>query len=296
MVEGWTSWPAPAKLNLFLHIVGRRSDGYHLLQTVFQLLDLGDTLQLRRRADGVIERTSELAAVDADRDLCVRAARLLQAETTTRWGVDIALEKRIPIGGGLGGGSSDAASTLVGLNTLWELGLDGEALAALGLRLGADVPVFVRGYSAWAEGIGELITPIALPPSYYVILDPQVSVPTAELFQAAELTRNAPQTTIRLFLSGLASANAFEPVVRARFSAVDAALNWLSQFGEAHLSGSGACVFLAVSSMESATAIARQCPDEFTALVARGIDRSPLLAAVEKVAIGKVAIGTSPSW
>jgi 4-diphosphocytidyl-2-C-methyl-D-erythritol kinase len=296
MVEGFTSWPAPAKLNLFLHIVGQRSDGYHLLQTVFQLLDLGDTVQLRRRDDGVIARTTEHAAISADRDLCLRAARLLQSETGARWGVDIALEKRIPIGAGLGGGSSDAASTLLGLNVLWELGLDNDALAALGLRLGADVPLFVRGYSAWAEGIGELLTPIALPPSYYVIVDPRVCVPTAELFQAAELTRNAPQTTIRRFLSGLASANAFEPVVRARFAAVDAALNWLSQFGEARLSGSGACVFVAVSTMESAAAIARQCPDEFTALVARGVDRSPLLAAVEKVVIGKVAIGTSPSW
>jgi len=279
---GWSIWPAPAKLNLFLHIVGQRTDGYHLLQTAFQLLDWGDSVRLRVRTDGEISRAVELPGVSLQSDLCLRAARLLQKHTATPRGADIAVEKRIPMGGGLGGGSSDAASVLVGLNALWQTGLDTDTLAALGLRLGADVPVFVRGQSAWAEGIGDELTAITLPEQVYIILDPRVSVPTAELFRAPELTRNTPRGTIRGLVSGELVGNSFAPVVRGRFAAVDAAMHWLDRFGAARLSGSGGCVFAAVPNIDMANAIAQQCPPEFVAHVAHGIDVSPLLKMAQK--------------
>jgi len=284
---GWSAWPAPAKLNLFLHIVGRRADGYHLLQTVFQLLDWGDTLRLRLRHDAQIVRVDGAPGVEPEHDLCVRAARALAEYAEAEFGVDIALEKRIPMGGGLGGGSSDAATVLVALNELWETGLSVDALAELGLRLGADVPVFVRGHSAWAEGVGEKITPIALPPREYVILDPRATVPTAALFQAAELTRNSPPATIEGFLSGIETGNVFTPVVRARYANVVAALDWLGRFGDARLSGSGGCVFVAVKSRDEANAIVSACPSEFSAYVASGVNRSRLLDAVDTYQAGK---------
>lgn len=290
-MNAWSAWPAPAKLNLFLRIVGRRADGYHELQTVFRLLDRGDTLRLRVRADGRIERAVELPGVPADADLCMRAARLLQERIGTRLGADIALDKRIPMGGGLGGGSSDAATVLVALNELWGGGLDADALAELGLRLGADVPVFVRGRSAWAEGVGERLTPLALPPRCYVVLDPGVRAPTGPLFQAPELTRNAARATISHFLSGTATENAFEPVVRARYPRVAAALDWLAGFGTARLSGSGGCVFLETDTRAEAEDVARRCPQEFAAHVAGGVDVSPLVAAV-----AAFRAGASPSW
>jgi 4-diphosphocytidyl-2-C-methyl-D-erythritol kinase len=196
MTDPWTSWPAPAKLNLFLHIVGRRADGYHLLQTVFQLLDWGDTVRLRIRTDGKIRRDSDISGVPAESDLCLRAAAALRERAGRPAGVDIALDKRIPLGGGLGGGSSDAATVLVALNALWATGLSIDELADVGLGLGADVPVFVRGHSAWAEGVGERLTPISLPRRDYVIVDPRVSVATTALFQAPELTRNSPPMTM----------------------------------------------------------------------------------------------------
>ncbi|MFT3791397.1 MAG: 4-(cytidine 5'-diphospho)-2-C-methyl-D-erythritol kinase [Rudaea sp.] len=279
--DGWSAWPAPAKLNLFLHIVGRRADGYHLLQTVFQLLDWGDTLRLRVRNDARIVRVNGAPGVAVEQDLCVRAARALAECAEAEFGVDIALEKRVPIGGGLGGGSSDAATVLVALNELWETGLTGDELADLGLRLGADVPVFVRGHSAWAEGVGEKLAPIALPPREYVILDPHVTVPTAGLFQAAELTRNSPPATIESYLSGIGTNNAFAPVARARYPRVAAALDWLGRHGDARLSGSGGCVFLATDSRDEADEIAHACPPEFSAYVASGVNRSPLLDAVD---------------
>ena len=278
----WSDWPAPAKLNLFLHIVGRRSDGYHLLQTVFQLLDWGDEVRLRVRDDGEIERVDPLPGVAAADDLAVRAAKALQAASGVRWGADIAIDKRIPLGGGLGGGSSDAATTLVALNALWDAGLDTEQLAALGMKLGADVPVFVRGSSAWAEGIGERLTPLSLPRCWYVIVDPGASVPTAALFAAAELTRNAAHLTIPLFLSGVATGNVFEPVVRERFSAVAQALDWLAGYGAARLSGSGGCVFAAVESRETAMDIVEKCPPGMRAFVARGVAQSPLPARLQE--------------
>jgi len=280
--DAWSAWPAPAKLNLFLHIVGRRADGYHLLQTVFQLLDWGDEVKLRVRADGAVVRIDPLPGVSVADDLAVRAARALQAASGTRRGADIAIDKRVPLGGGLGGGSSDAATTLVALNALWETGLDTDQLAALGTQLGADVPVFVRGCSAWAEGIGERLTPLPLPQRWYVVVDPGASVPTAALFAAAELTRNAAHLTIPLFLSGVATGNVFEPVVRERFSAVAQALDWLKSYGAARLSGSGGCVFAAVDSRQTAMDVVEKCPPGMRAFVACGVAQSPLLARLQE--------------
>ena len=276
VADAWTRWPAPAKLNLFLHIVGRREDGYHLLQTAFQLLDWGDEVRLRVRDDGKICRIDPLPGVPDDVDLGVRAAHALKRATGCRLGADIAIEKRVPIGGGLGGGSSDAATVLVALNALWRTELDADALAEIAVGLGADVPVFVRGMSAWAEGIGEQLTPIELPDRWFVIVDPGVPVPTRELFQVPELTRNSPQLTIPLFVSGVPTGNAFEPVVRSRYPAVDAALEWLGRHGEARLSGSGGAVFAAVASRDAGEAILAAMPAGFRGWVVRGVNESPL--------------------
>jgi len=276
VADAWTRWPAPAKLNLFLHIVGRREDGYHLLQTAFQLLDWGDEVRLRVRDDGKICRIDPLPGVPDDVDLGVRAAHALKRATGCRLGADIAIEKRVPIGGGLGGGSSDAATVLVALNALWRTELDADALAEIAVGLGADVPVFVRGTSAWAEGIGEQLTPIELPDRWFVIVDPGVPVPTRELFQVPELTRNSPQLTIPLFVSGVPTGNAFEPVVRGRFPAVAAALDWLGRHGEARLSGSGGAVFAAVASRDAGEAILAAMPAGFRGWVVRGVNDSPL--------------------
>lgn len=280
--SGWSDWPAPAKLNLFLHVVGRRADGYHLLQTAFQLLDWGDRVRLRVRADGAVRRAEPLPGVAEDDDLAVRAARALKAAAGVRLGADVAVDKRIPLGGGLGGGSSDAATVLVALNALWDAGLDEDALAGLGAGLGADVPVFVRGRSAWAEGIGERLQPLDLPPRWYVVVDPGATVPTAELFRAPELTRDAPHLTIPRFVSGAATVNVFEPVVRERFPAVARALDWLNGYGAARLSGSGGCLFAAFESAGRAAAVAAHCPPDMRAYVARGVARSPLAARLDE--------------
>ncbi len=274
--DGWTRWPAPAKVNLFLHIVGRRADGYHLLQTAFQLVDWGDEVRLRLRDDGAIRRIDPLPGVSEEADLGMRAAVALRNATSGRLGVDIAIDKRVPIGGGLGGGSSDAATVLVALNALWRTRLDTEALAVIGLTLGADVPLFVQGKSAWAEGIGEVLTPIDLPERWYVVVDPGVAVPTRELFQVPELTRNSPRLTIPLFVSGAVTGNAFEPVARARFARVAAALDWLGEHGEAKLSGSGGCAFAAVASRDAGAALVERCPVDMRAWVVRGVAESPL--------------------
>jgi 4-diphosphocytidyl-2-C-methyl-D-erythritol kinase len=278
---GWTRWPAPAKLNLFLHILGRRPDGYHRLQTVFQLLDWGDTVHLRPRDDGRIVRVGDPGyGVAADDDLVVRAAGRLASATNTKQGADIFVEKRIPLGGGFGGGSSDAASTLVGLDTLWGTGLDEEALAALGLGLGADVPVFVRGRTAWADGVGEELTPVELlPGSAYLIVDSGVSVPTAELFQAPDLTRDAAPATITGFLSGAVRGNAFEPVLRRLQPKVDSVLATLSRLGEACLTGTGGGCFVRFASREAAGAAQRALPPGLRSWVASGVSRSALLDA-----------------
>ncbi|HET8899204.1 MAG TPA: 4-(cytidine 5'-diphospho)-2-C-methyl-D-erythritol kinase [Rhodanobacteraceae bacterium] len=289
MSAQWSAWPAPAKLNLFLHITGRRADGYHELQTVFRLLDWGDTVRLRPRADGRIVRLGGAAGVAEADDLTVRAAQRLAAWIGPVPGVDIVVEKRIPQGGGLGGGSSDAATVLVALNRLWDAGLGEDALAALGLQLGADVPLFVRGRSAWADGVGEQLVALDLGPAWYVLLDTHCAVPTGPLFAAPELTRDAAKETIPRFLSGLVSGNAFERPVRARYPRVAQALDWLG--ASARLSGSGGTVFLETVDRDSAMAIAARCPQDFTAVVAAGVDESPLITAV-----AQFAAGASPSW
>lgn len=284
----WTWWPAPAKLNLFLHVVRRRSDGYHDLQTLFQLIDLVDMIGVEPRADGLIVRMQGLEGLPFDEDLAVRAARLLKSVTGSTRGVNIAVHKRIPVGGGLGGGSSDAATILLVLNRLWNLGLGLDDLASLGLRLGADVPVFLHGSSAWAEGRGELLEPVQLPPRWYLVICPKVAVSTAEIFQAAELTRNSPLITIRAFFQA-GSRNDCEPIVRRRYPEVDAALRWLARHGEARMSGTGACIFAAFESAEEIERVAAGVPDEWLHYIARGLDRSPLhgvLATTDHVRAG----------
>jgi 4-diphosphocytidyl-2-C-methyl-D-erythritol kinase len=280
------TWPAPAKLNLFLHIVGRRPDGYHELQSCFQFIDLCDEITIDVRADGQIRRAVEIADVAEEADLCVRAARALQAAAGTALGADIGVLKRIPMGGGLGGGSSDAATCLVALNHLWKLHWPVDDLAALGLKLGADVPVFVRGRVAWAEGVGERLTPLypplAPPEANYLILKPNVGVSTAEVFQDPELTRNSAPITIHGFLAS-GGRNDCLGVVRRRFPEVARALDWLSRYGPARLTGTGACVFLAVETIELGSEIVRRLPPELDGFLARGLNDSPLL---ERLATG----------
>ena len=279
---GWSAWPAPAKLNLFLHVTGRRPDGYHALQTVFRLLDWGDTLRLRVRDDGRIVRHGVSAAgVPESGDLTVRAAKLLQSESKCPLGADIVVEKSIPVGGGFGGGSSDAATVLVALDALWNLNLGIDALAALGVRLGADVPVFVRGQNAWAEGVGEQLTPVALPPAWYVLADPGVHVPTAVLFQTPELTRDSAPATMADFVSGTVLDNAFEPVLRRREPAVEAAFDALARIGSPRLTGTGSGCFVEFADRGSAEAALAALPSSLRAWLAAGADVSPLLAALE---------------
>lgn len=280
--DGWSSWPAPAKLNLCLRIPGRRADGYHELQTVFRLLDWGDTVHLRPRADGQIARVgASVAGVAEADDLTVRAAKILQDEANVTQGVDIRIEKRIPAGAGFGGGSSDAATVLRALDRLWGLGLEVDRLAGLGLRLGADVPVFVRGQNAWAEGVGEILTPLTLPPAWYVLADPRVHVATAALFQAPELTRNAAPATISDFVSGVVLGNAFEPVLRSREPAVEAVFAALARIGRPQLTGSGSGCFVEFASRESAEAALALLPPGLRAWVVAGASRSPLLDALD---------------
>jgi 4-diphosphocytidyl-2-C-methyl-D-erythritol kinase len=278
-------WPAPAKLNLFLHILGRRPDGYHELQTCFQFVDLCDEITIDVRADGRICRLAELAGVAEEADLCLRAARALQAAARSPLGADISVLKRIPMGGGLGGGSSDAATCLVALNHLWQLHWPVEELAALGLTLGADVPVFVRGRAAWAEGIGERLTPLYPPqaPSEtnYLILKPNIGVSTAEVFRDPELTRNSAPITIHGFLAS-GGRNDCLGVVRRRYPEVARALDWLSTFGPARLTGTGACIFLSCE-RDRGREIIGKLPPALEAFWARGLNDSPLL---ERLATG----------
>lgn len=269
------SYPAPAKLNLFLHVVGRRPDGYHLLQSVFRFVDFGDSLRFTPRQDGVILRTGSLPGVDPEADLTVRAARLLQAHTRCSRGVEIGLEKRLPMGGGLGGGSSDAATTLLVLNRLWGLDLPRAELQELGLRLGADVPVFVYGRSAFAEGVGERLQPVGLPPAWYVILIPPVHVSTAEIFADGELTRNTNPIKIADFSVGY-GRNDLAPVVCRRYPVVGEYLAWLGRYGEAKMTGSGACVFAAFGCEAEARAVLAEKPPSMEGFMARGLDRHPL--------------------
>src|SRR4029077_14787289 len=268
-----TPWPAPAKLNLFLHVTGRRADGYHELQTLFQLIDLCDTVTINVREDGQIDRPLGPPGVPAEADLTVRAARALQSATGTRLGVSLKVHKRIPLGAGLGGGSSDAATTLLALNQLWGCGLSVSELASLARPLGADVPVFVQGSSAWAEGVGERLTPVTLPAKWYVVVYPGVSVSTREVFQSPELTRNSPLITIRAFFES-GGRNDCEPVVRSRIPQVAEALEWLARLARARLTGTGSCVFSACGSASEAERLAARVPDRWVSFVARGPDTS----------------------
>ncbi|HTL90945.1 MAG TPA: 4-(cytidine 5'-diphospho)-2-C-methyl-D-erythritol kinase [Steroidobacteraceae bacterium] len=274
MTGAQSSWPAPAKLNLFLHITGRRPDGYHELQTVFQLIDLCDTLLVTVRDDGAIDRPEGPADVPPESDLVVRAARALQDASGTALGATLRVRKRIPMGGGLGGGSSDAATTLLALNQLWGCRLPIDDLARLGLPLGADVPVFIRGFSAWAEGVGERLIPLELPERWYVVIHPGVGVSTREVFQSTELTRNSPLITIRAFFEA-GGRNDCEPVVRARCPEVAAALDWLSRYAPARLTGTGSCIFASCATAIEAERIAARVPDDWTSFVARGLNISP---------------------
>ena len=274
-------WPAPAKLNLFLHILGRRADGYHELQTCFQFIDLCDEISIDVRADGAIRRVAAIAGVAEEEDLCVRAARTLKAATGTALGADISVRKRIPMGAGLGGGSSNAATCLVALNHLWNLALSPAALADLGLKLGADVPVFVQGRAAWAEGVGERLSPLYPPLApeepNYLILKPNIGVRTAEVFQDVELTRNSAPITIHGFLQS-GGRNDCLGVVRRRFPEVARALDWLSAFGPARLTGTGSCVFLACETLERGREILSNLPPGMDAFLVRGLNDSPLIA------------------
>jgi 4-diphosphocytidyl-2-C-methyl-D-erythritol kinase len=273
-------WPAPAKLNLMLHITGRRADGYHELQTVFQFLTVSDWLYFDVHEQTTIQRVGEPAGVPSNADLTVRAATLLRDTTNGSAGVTIYNDKRLPLGGGLGGGSSDAATTLRVLNRLWGLGLTPDELARLGLSLGADVPVFVHGQAAWAEGVGEILTPVTPPEAWYLVLVPPVSVSTAAIFSDPGLTRDTPRTKIPDLLSGVGQ-NDCEAVVRRRYPEVAAALDWLTGFSPARLTGTGACVFAAFETQADAQTVAAQLPARWSGLVARGVNRSPLLAAME---------------
>ncbi|RMG28265.1 MAG: 4-(cytidine 5'-diphospho)-2-C-methyl-D-erythritol kinase [Gammaproteobacteria bacterium] len=271
--------PAPAKLNLFLHVTGRRDDGYHELQTCFQLLDHGDRIRLRRTESGGIRRLGGLPGLPPERDLVVRAAQRLQEATGCRLGAEIEVEKRLPAGAGLGGGSSDAATVLLGLDRLWGLGLSIEELARIGLELGADVPVFVRGRSAWGEGVGERLVPLPLPPRWYLVVTPEVAVSTAEIFAAPELTRNTPPITISDFLAG-AGRNDCQPVVARRYPRIAELIDRLSQFAPARLTGTGASVFCAFDEAAAARAAQAALPPEWQAFVARGVAVSPLHLAL----------------
>ncbi|NRR32936.1 4-(cytidine 5'-diphospho)-2-C-methyl-D-erythritol kinase [Oxalobacteraceae bacterium] len=283
--------PAPAKLNLFLHVNGRRADGYHLLQTVFQLVDHGDTLHFTLRDDEQIRRSSAIAGVPEEQDLIVRAARLLQAEVLRRQGtlprgVDIAIDKILPMGGGLGGGSSDAATTLMVLNRLWQAGLTREELMALGLPLGADIPFFIFGQTAFAEGVGEDLQPVQAPDCWYLVIEPGVAVPTAAIFCSEHLTRDTPPVIITDFSSYLENQtdltgfgrNDLQHVATSLFPPVAEAIEWLGAYGDARMTGSGACVFCAVASEADADAVLKQIPAQWTAWKAKALNAHPLHA------------------
>ncbi|MCK9563158.1 MAG: 4-(cytidine 5'-diphospho)-2-C-methyl-D-erythritol kinase [Bacteroidales bacterium] len=282
--------PAPAKLNLFLHITGRRTDGYHTLQTLFQLLDYGDELGFAPRTDGELRLLDPLPGVPDSDNLVLRAAHALRRATGCALGADIALVKRLPAGGGLGGGSSDAATALLGLNQVWNLGLDLDTLAAIGLPLGADIPVFVRGRSAWAEGVGELLTPVDLAPAWYLVLCPGCQVATAKIFAHRELTRDALPITIRAFL-GQGGKNHCQPVVEKLYPGVKKARQWLDTFSPAQMTGTGACVFARFDSEVRARAVLAEKPVMWQGFIARGVNQSPTHTALKLL----TTTGVSPS-
>lgn len=287
MLSTLNNCPAPAKLNLFLHVTGRRADGYHMLQTVFQLIDYGDLLHFESRDDGRICRTTDVPGVPEESDLIIRAARLLQSKASSPAGkhapgANIAIEKRLPMGGGLGGGSSDAATTLIALNHLWQLGLTREELMALGVQLGADVPFFLFGQNAFAEGIGDALVAVATPDVWYVVIEPGVSTPTASIFASPELTRNSKPVRITDFLAAQKSfgKNDLQFVATRMFPPIAEAVEWLKPYGDARMTGSGACVFCAFAQEHEAEAVlekVRQAgPASWKAWKAKSMERHPL--------------------
>lgn len=277
-------WPAPAKLNLFLHITGRRADGYHLLQTAFQFVDYGDALQFDVTVQPDIVLLDTVEGVAAEENLIVRAATLLKSTTGSSKGVQIRLQKKLPMGGGLGGGSSNAATTLVVLNLLWQCDLSVTELADLALQLGADVPVFVHGNAAWAEGVGEQLTPIFPAEPWYLVIDPQCSVPTQEIFSDSELTRDCEPIKIPGFLSGEGS-NVCEAVVKQRYPQVAEALDWLAQFTAPRMTGTGCCIYGQFDKLDDAHNVLQKLPDKWQGFTARGCNKSPLLTAMSDFVI-----------
>lgn len=280
-MSGTEAWPAPAKINRFLHVTGRRADGYHELQTLFQFVDRADSLSFATRDDGRIRRTSELANVPPEADLVVRAATLLRDHGGIRDGADIAVDKCLPLGGGLGGGSSNAATTLVALNVLWGLDLPVDELAALGLALGADVPVFVRGVAAFAEGVGEVLTPFELPEPALVVVTPDCAVSTARVFADADLTRHTPRLKMHA-LSLDRTHNDCEPVTRRLYPEVGAAMDWLAAFAPVRMSGTGASVFAMFDQPSRAAEVAALVPAGWRAFAGRCLNRSPLLDRLDR--------------
>lgn len=267
---------APAKLNLFLHITGRRSDGYHNLQTVFQMLDYGDSLSFRIRDDGVVTRATEIVGVPEDNDLVVRAARLLQQKTGCQLGAEIFMHKVLPMGGGLGGGSSDAATVLRALNELWGCKLSVDVLCKLGADLGADVPVFVKGRTAWAEGVGEVLTPLVVPEKWYLVVKPDVEISTAKFFSSPRLTRDCDTIKLPAFQRG-DGINVFQSLAEELYPDVKQVIEWLGQFSKASLTGTGSCVFAVFDNREDAEEIERQVPEIWQSFIAKGVNTSPLL-------------------
>jgi 4-diphosphocytidyl-2-C-methyl-D-erythritol kinase len=272
--------PAPGKLNLFLHITAQREDGHHELQTIFQLIDYGDSLTFTPRDDKEILVNAKIPGLAAKNNLVMRAAKLIQQHDKKRRGIEITLRKRLPIGGGLGGGSSDAATTLHALNTLWELDISTEHLMHLGKQLGADVPVFIKGRSCWAEGIGEIITPLTLPDSWFLVIIPPVSVSTTEIFFDKQLTRDTAKQTMSTSLIET-GVNDCQAVVVKRFPVVAKALDWLNQFGTAQMTGTGACIFAPFATKAAAEKVLTELPKDLKGFVARGLNTSPLLTALE---------------
>lgn len=284
MKADWSvGWPAPAKLNLFLHITGRRDDGYHLLQTVFQLLDWGDLLDFRVRDDGKVIRVNDVDGVSADEDLVVRSALALQRHVGVSLGADIRLHKVLPMGGGVGGGSSDAATTLIALNHLWDLQLGVDELADLAGDLGADIPVFVRGDSAWGEGVGEVLSPLRLPSTWYAIVHPGVHISTAKLFQSKQLTRDSDVAIIADFIDGSCS-NVFEPVAVQLYPEVKAAIDWLDErsVNQSKMTGTGACVFVEVDGEREALELLSCLPAPWRGWAAKGVNRSTVYEKLSK--------------
>ena len=291
MSSAYQFWPAPAKLNLFLQITGKREDGYHDLQTLFQFLDVGDRLRFVVRDDNKIVRKTDLEGVKPDDDLVIKAAKALQQAASIEQGADIYLQKILPMGGGLGGGSSDAATALVVLNYLWEAGLDEDELAEIGLTLGADVPVFVRGYAAFAQGVGELLEAVEPKESYFLIVNPEVHISTGEIFSNSQLTRDCSAIRICDLQIGTANeakvfdelGNVFEPIVAQQHPEIAEVIQHLNKYADAKLTGTGACVFAAFDSHEEAQTVMDKLPEDWSAFVAKGLNRSPLQAKLSAV-------------